>query len=130
MLWGLYCDHHLCLKLCQKAICSATLMRLSNIKMKIFHICSWRTSVLAFETTITTCKAEHKSSQPQNRSLQTGERCCTAAFRRIVPIHSQVQNKICSDCIESASLPLKTPVLCQTLVTEHHLFVVCIEMKC
>lgn len=83
-----------------------------------------------FESTITTCKTEHKSSQLQNWSLQNGQRRSSVAFRHIVPIYSQVQNKTCSNCIESASLPLKTPVLCQTLVTEHHLFVVCIEMNC
>lgn len=86
--------------------------------------------VTDFEATITSCKAEHKSSQLQNWSLQSGQIYCIVAFRHIVPIYSQVQSKIWSNCIESASLPLKTPVLCQTLVTEHHLFVVCIEMKC
>lgn len=79
--------------------------------------------ITGFETTIPTCKTEHKSSQLQNWSLQSGQIYHIVASRHIVPIYSQVQSKICSNCIESASLPLKTPVLCQTLVTEHHLFV-------
>lgn len=114
-----------------KSICNAPLLirwahLLTNVKVCLTAAYMLiEDPVTGFGTISTTCKAEHKSP-----GLQSGQIHSQQLSDTLDQFIHQSKPKSVLTALNQPHFPLKTPVLCQTLVTEHHLFVVCIEMKC